>query len=362
MHQHYVPRTYLKNFGLKRKKEFFVNAYNVKDKSNFTTNIKNICGETDLYTLNSDDKDYKEPLIIENGYAKYFEPLYTKVYDLLIDDSKTILTDQERAEILVAIFQFYFRNTKLLNESIEFHKEIIQNKFENSKNKGVESFEYLGQIFNISKSMEEQIETFRKETKYQFKKEHIYGFKELVLRNSWQSINVYKLIDESKFVTCDNPLKNLNLKEKSKNPFQRISQFFLPLNEKYCLFLYNDKTKEYNRIYREEVHNAKAYLVNGKMIGNAQRFVIGNQKSINDTIAFEEIIKTEYENNIHKFMQLIKQTYVVLKQQNATKEHLEVFKKYINLYDKQGNLTESQKKQFLMEAQIQQKKHWINKL
>lgn len=194
------------------------------------------------------------------------------------------------------------------------------------------------------------------------KKKHIHGFKELVLKNSWQSINVYKLMDESQFVTCDNPLKNLNLKERSKNPFQRISQFFLPLNEKYCLFLYNDKTKEYNKIYRENVFNAKAYLVNGNMIGNAQRFVIGNQKAITDTITFEEIIKTEYENNIDKFMQLIKQIYIVLKTQNATRGNLEVFQKYINLYDKQGTLTEIQKKQFLMEAQIQQKKHWVDKL
>ncbi|MCB0616995.1 MAG: DUF4238 domain-containing protein, partial [Phaeodactylibacter sp.] len=44
MHQHYVPRIYLKNFGLKKKNEFFVNVYNVNDKTNFTANIKNICG------------------------------------------------------------------------------------------------------------------------------------------------------------------------------------------------------------------------------------------------------------------------------------------------------------------------------
>lgn len=170
MHQHYVPRVYLKNFGLKKKEEFFVNVYNVNDKTNFTTNIKNICGETDLYTLNPDDEDYKEPLMIENGYAEYFEPLYSKIYDILIDDNKIILTDNERAEILIAVFQFFFRNTKPLYESIEFHKKLITKKFENSRKKGIESFEYLGQTFNTQKSVEEQIDEFKNETKYQFKK------------------------------------------------------------------------------------------------------------------------------------------------------------------------------------------------
>jgi hypothetical protein len=32
-----------------------------------------------------------------------------------------------------------------------------------------------------------------------------YGFKELTLKNSWQSINIFKIIDESNLLTSDNP-------------------------------------------------------------------------------------------------------------------------------------------------------------
>jgi len=324
MRQHYVPRVYLKNFATKKGKEYFVNVYRKKTKENFKSNIKNICGEKNLYTLNEDDEDYFNPLIIEKGYAEFFEPLYEEAYKLLIDDAKIEITDYERSIILVAVFQFFFRNTKILNESIEYHKSKIAVTYKRCCEQRRTKFEYLGQTFHTDKELADQQKNFEEETRYSFKKDHISGFFELTKQNSFQSINIYKIIDDSKFVTSDNPLKNLNLKKSFKNPFQKISQFILPLNEKYCLFLYNDKTKEYNKIYREETENGKAYRFNSDMIENAQRFVIGNQNWITETLQWEDIIKNHYENDIHKLMALVKQMYVAIKVQGAPKEHLDV--------------------------------------
>jgi len=362
MNQHYVPKVYLRNFGHKNKKSVAVNAYNKNEKKNFSVSINKICSEINLYTLPDNDQHYNDPLIIENGYAHYFEPMYSRVYKILIDDSKRIITDLERAEILMAIFQLYFRNPKLLIDINNFHEPIIRKLFKENLENKTESFTYLNQVFFVDKNLNEQLKTFKIETKNKFKKEHIYGFKELVLKNTLQSITIYKVIDNSKFVTCDNPLKNKNLNDNSQNPFDRLAQFFLPINEKYCLFLHNDKTKKHNIIYREEVFNGKTHLVNGEMIKNAHRFVIGNQKAIEDTLVFENIIETEYENNIDKFMTLIEELYFAIKSQGASEQHLNIFKKYISLYKKNGTLTSQEKESFIMEAMIQQKKEAFSKL
>lgn len=53
--QHYVPRTYLKNFASKQKgDEFFVKALPIDNPQSdkiFEINIKNVCLERNLYTL-----------------------------------------------------------------------------------------------------------------------------------------------------------------------------------------------------------------------------------------------------------------------------------------------------------------------
>ncbi|MBL7821230.1 MAG: DUF4238 domain-containing protein [Saprospiraceae bacterium] len=360
MNQHYVPRVYLKNFATKKKDEFYVNVYDKQSSNNFTTNIKNICSENNLYTLNKND--HFNPLIIEEAYAKYFEPLYETAYKLLVDDNIIEISDEERAIILVAIFQFYFRNTKILNESISFHRKRIELLFYKNKLAGQAVYKYIDHDFDTNKDLEQQQIQFENESKYSFKKEHIDNYTELALKNSWQSISIYKICDESKFITCDDPLKNLNLEKNSKNPFQISSQFFLPLNEKYCLFLHNDRTKTYNKVYREDVYNGRAFMINSNSIENSQRFAIGDQSAINDTLRLENLINTEYENNIDKLMELVAQSYPILKAQGASKEHLEVNKKYLDLYKCQGTLTDTQKKDFLREAIDQQKQYWIKKL
>lgn len=169
-------------------------------------------------------------------------------------------------------------------------------------------------------------------------------------KNDSQIICVYKVIDDSKFLTCDNPLKSFNVDGSKKNPFLRVSQFFMPLNEQYCLYLFNDKTKNPNIIYRENVVNGKTSLVNGYMIENSIRFVIGDYKEIETLNQLEEIVNSEYETNDEKFIQFTKDVMRLMKIENQPEEHLKIYQDVIELYEKNGKLTKEDRQVFYRKA------------
>jgi len=76
MNQHYVQRSYLKNFAAQKRKGYFVDVYDTEKDRYFNTNIKNICSEIDLYTLDNDNSIGDDLLIIEKMYSNGFELLY----------------------------------------------------------------------------------------------------------------------------------------------------------------------------------------------------------------------------------------------------------------------------------------------
>lgn len=348
MIQHYVPRVYLKNFAIKRKKGYFVDVYDKTDERRFKTNIKNICGELHLYTL--DKSKHKDPLIIENIYSRLFEPLYAEVYRVLINDKLVQINPLIRDRILGAVFQLYFRNSKILLEAIEFHTSNIRRIYQQTKKANQGAFKYFDCEFYILKDLELQVKEFEDHLRETFKLEHAKGFYNLMKKNDSHIICIYKVIDDSKFITCDNPLKCFNVDGSKNNPFLRVSQFFLPLNEKYCLYLYNDRTKNPHIIYRENVVNGKTSLVNGYMIDNSIRFVIGDYKEIERINQLNEIMNSEYETNDEKFIQLIKDIVVIMKIEKQSEEHLKIFYDIIELYEKNGKLTKADRQLFYRKA------------
>lgn len=348
MIQHYVPRVYLKNFATKRKKGYFVDVYDKTNERRFTTNIKNICGELHLYTL--DENKHKDPFIIENIYSRIFEPIYDEVYRNLINDRLIQINPIIRDRILGAVFQLYFRNSKILLDAIESHTSNIRTIFHQTKKANQGAFRYFDYEFYTLKDLEVQIQEFEDHLRESFKLDHAKGFYNLMKKNDSQIICVYKVIDDSKFLTCDNPLKSFNVDGSKKNPFLRVSQFFMPLNEQYCLYLFNDKTKNPNIIYRENVVNGKTSLVNGYMIENSIRFVIGDYKEIETLNQLEEIVNSEYETNDEKFIQFTKDVMRLMKIENQPEEHLKIYQDVIELYEKNGKLTKEDRQVFYRKA------------
>lgn len=342
MNQHYVPRTYLKNFATKKNGEFFVDAYDLKTQRFIKANIKKICGEKDLYTVN--DPRVPNPLVIESTYADQYEPLYERVYKILTDDSIISISDETRRDIIVAVCQFYFRNPKSLNDIIKFHLKRIEKDYLETKERGEGNLVYLDEIYDISQqSCEEIQEKFSKDTKFAFKVGHFGRFIDLVNARAFDSIIVYKIIDDSSFITCDNPLPSYSiLNTSSADPFTEDRQFYLPLDGQHCIGLQRNKNIEHNVIERIEVDFLMSVMICYSMYTSAQRFIIGSRETIEKEIVGNHMFTSQQITCDHLAMLRPNFEYLV-----EMYPKIDFLREYFAICDSKGGLSEEEGQEIL---------------
>ena len=106
--QHFVPRTYLKNFGYKKKDDFYVNVLpkNQSIGNIFESNIKKICAENHLYTLSGEIKSRQ---LLENIYSNVFENEYAELFDILTNDNIFEITLEKKISVISAIITMFYR-------------------------------------------------------------------------------------------------------------------------------------------------------------------------------------------------------------------------------------------------------------
>ena len=97
--QHFVPRTYLKNFGYKKQDDTYVKTVGKEAPVNkiFETNILNICAENHLYTLYG---SIDERQILERIYSTAFENDYNRIYSILSDDCVSSISLEQKKIII----------------------------------------------------------------------------------------------------------------------------------------------------------------------------------------------------------------------------------------------------------------------
>ncbi|WP_304131508.1 DUF4238 domain-containing protein, partial [Mesonia mobilis] len=145
--QHYIPRSYLKNFATcNDKNKCFVDIYLKKNK-NILNDIdtKTICYEKNLYTLETDDESKKFDL--EIYYANNVDNEFPKIYKLLTDKNKLYLSPQEKLKILYVCLSLYFRTPFFLNRVNNFTDKVFDSLKLYSDNNGI----IKTKIFNENK-------------------------------------------------------------------------------------------------------------------------------------------------------------------------------------------------------------------
>ena len=128
--QHYVPRTYLKNFSLERKDNFYIKALpidNCKESAIYETSTANICLEKDLYTLPGETEEQK--MLIEKFYSENYETYYNEVYSILTDTNKKKLTEKERELIISTVVTMFYRTTKWINQHNAFFNRVLESAY-----------------------------------------------------------------------------------------------------------------------------------------------------------------------------------------------------------------------------------------
>ncbi len=346
MNQHYVPRVYLKNFGKKKGREYYVNTFDKIENRNFYTNIKNICSETDLYTLEHPYKYAKHNLVIEKIYSDFIEPMYAKTYKILTNDNVFNISDIERAEILISIFQLYFRNPIIFKKRVDLHIAEINNLYSIALSKKEKGLTYLDEDFSFREWTIEQIIEFNIEKFTRlFKEKHINATVHIGAFHEFTIIEVQKIECESNFLTNDNPLFFEDIISNNENPFLKSNEFTIPINKKYLVRIYHDNTKQVNLIYRCKILNGSVNMINDEIFKRSSRFIIGEKKDFDELKQHKEMFdSTSLELKIDVLKQILTNEKLV----KENDEGIKLLKYYYNKYLENNTLTKLEEYQMVM--------------
>lgn len=352
MNQHYVPKVYLKHFSRKKKKSFFIDVYDKTDKRYFPSNINGICSEKDLYTLEENTEIAKDKLAVENLYSRFIEPTYARCYQILTDKNKFNLTALEHIDILIGVFQLYFRNPKWITDSLDKHRINLSANISKSLNKDSKKIEYLNKEYDLKTiSVEEIMDEIRIKLVQEFKENHFVGTQEICQFHSDAKIEVNHLVDGSSFITGDNPLISKDIITNHKNPFLRSKNFTLSINSKTAVRIYHDKRAEPYKIIRTKTGNGTAHSYNEAVIKNSVRFILGDKNDIIDCFNFRSEVKTA-TGTIEKRIEIYKQIMNVAKQHSHGKETIKIIKSYLAKYESTGNLTPDEEQEMYRKLKV----------
>jgi len=338
MNQHFVPRVYLKRFAVKRGDAYYVDVYDKKTNKIFNTNIINICAEKDLYTLAENSGVSQDQLAIEKLYAVGFEPMYDRIFNILTDDTIFDITDLQRIEILLGIFQLYMRNPRILRISIAHHTVLIKGLIQAAKRRFEKGITYLDEDFSFSEWDEKGIiDYFNTKVTNAFKEGHVTGIGELGTFHEFSKLEVSKNKGPASFFTSDNPLVLEDLVEKqNSNPMQKTKEFVIALSHEYSLKIYHDNEFNLNTILRPIIPNGNTASTNHTIFNQASRFIIGKKEAFEEFFKIAELLDdTTFERKVH----LIRQVVSRFSNSKRNDKMYQLMKHYLTLYDQNGGLT-----------------------
>lgn len=289
--QHYIPRSYLNNFASKSKKKYFIHGkVKGEDKiDEFST--KDICVKKDLYTIPAESDDHK--FAIENFYADKIDGVYPEVYKILTDDSITEINFDTRLKIINTILSLYFRTPKFLNLHNQLIEQITKDIANYKSDTEIVKADIFGQKVEFKKGeLEETIKKIKEQNRISFLFGHLEIYEKFVMYKLKDGIGVNKLVDDSLFITSDNPViirDGYNL----KNIFDPKNIIHLPLNEKYLLTLTpKSEPSLEGTFHRIEGTLWDSLTVNSDIEKYSENWILGSKKSLekhlDDQIKYNE--------------------------------------------------------------------------
>ena len=297
--QHYVPRTYLKNFSSKQTgDEYFVKALSIETLQSdkiFEINIKNVCLERNLYTLPGETPEQK--MLLEKFYSDEIEQHYNKIYNLLTDPTKTNVTAEERELIISTVVTTFYRTTKWLNQHNDLMKRVYTQMFALCQQAGKDYFLFEGTKISIKdKSLDDLLKEHKVENRPgQVITQLEVALKLIQIRTKSDNIFISKLSDEeSEFITSDNPVVLQNIKGGHIAPFDPSNIMKLPLDKKHMLFLMPDADESArNLIVRHNVSGlfckTEKLISNTEQFQKADRFILGDDSSLNSYLQTKDL-------------------------------------------------------------------------
>jgi len=337
MVQHYVPRVYLKNFATKRGKDFYVYVHEKNVSRTFECNIKGICAEKDYYTIDDVSKDLLDKFIIEKVYSNGIEPMYERSFKLLTNDKVFDLTDLQRIEILISMFQLFLRNPRMLEYIISVHVSEVENLYRLQVNEGHKGLTYMHEDFSFREFTINDIIAFvTKKATDKYKKDHLGGISQIGQYHEFAKFEVSKIKGKSEFFTSDHPFTANDLIDSNRNPFTKSMEFNISLSPLYSLRIFHDNTVPLNTIVRPILPSGNVGSMNSMVYEQATKFVVGSVPAFEN---FFEISKFLENTDLEPRIDIVRQILEKFTPNRDTAKSMNVMRSYLDKYDKQGTLT-----------------------
>jgi len=343
IHQHFIPRSYLNNFGTSENDKNFISAKNKNDDKIITVSTKDICVEKNLYTL--PPKENQNKFAIEHFYADNIDGKYPEVYKILTNKDISDIDIPTKVNIISVALSLYFRTPKFLNQENILFEKLVKEAHKKSKG-GDYIIEYGGESIIINPEEVEQIIKEQKEhNRIKFLSQHLESFEIFVKSKIQDAINVYHIIDESEFITSDNPViirpyadptdEKFDSEEyysQDINPFDKRNTIHLPLDSKTILTILPNLDEFPDlKIRRLEKLQFDTIMYNHDIERYSERWILGKKESIeNHLIDQIEFDKPTPENiqmlNAYKEKTILLKELTILIEKNGV-QNVEVFEK-----------------------------------
>lgn len=314
-HQHFIPRSYIKNFAVLEGDTYFVEA-KLKDETEPKPKpiaITNICVNKNLYTIPR--KDGEDKYALEKFYAENIDGVYPEIYNLLINSEIKEITGDQRVKIIYTVLSLYFRTPHFLRSTERRANAIIDNEVKNRQSaNGIIEFRIGDRTFNFDIKEPETARTQLKELlKLDFLTGHLDEWKRFVEHKAGAGIYVLKIKDDIDLIGSDNPIV-------ISKPFHRVTSIFDPENiisfaidRKHYVQIMPNTVESINQIFRGDRDKWFAIGKNHSIEQHSEDWIYGFPGSITKHIMDQIEHGQENESNLKALEETKEKTFDMMK-------------------------------------------------
>jgi len=282
---HFIPKTYLKNFAFRKNDDYFINISKKDEASDkiVESNINDICAENHLLEPVEKGKSKQK---LEDIYTDVFENHYDKLFSVLTDDKVLEITDDMKKSIVSAVVTMFYR-TKKWSDLLGYHTEGNIKKIDQLRNqfKVDHYFNSKGaQVGFQDKTLEELEVSHKGITRIPLILTQLKIALKLIEATQFDCINVYKIADESEFITSDNPVLAINMQKMRTKHFDIENAYYLPISNKYLIAIFpKEELPSENKIIRLMINKEWVESFNTMQLFHSDKCIIGSIEAIKKT-------------------------------------------------------------------------------
>lgn len=265
VHQHFVPKSYLKNFAEVRQRIPFVDTIMRGSEVIKLLPTKSICAEKNIYTF--PEGGVGDRFALEKFYAKEVDGVYPRVYDVLTNPDYFTITKETKREILNTILSLYFRSPVYYNERVNRLKLIF------GRMRTVADPE---QVIHAGIRDGKRISFKRKDLEGEFKRQRDSIHEDWLISHfgEWQEFVDYKMNcgmdvitvpEDIPLITSDSPVLLFDMQGNlNENIFAHDNMIEVALNRSTYFIIHPNFTADprYHRIHRSERDKQFAGVLN----------------------------------------------------------------------------------------------------